>query len=365
VELYYDGAQLLSRQCTGDPTAYANCLNNLAAVLFEMGMEEPSAHLFGQLLAVKQSLGHDTDGYYADNLYNLANAVPASYTQAAEEMHKKAYEMRVLTEATQDIVDSLHSMAFLFEERGEYANAFSFAKEALSLAEGDNYICSVFYLAELYDDCGKYNLALPLYEEAAELTRERLGITHPCYIEALTSHAKILEKLNYPYEALEKQIKLRAILETLPPQYRGNAYTACLRSIAELHLTLDEYEQAEQTLMYLLKLHVKQKNDYLPEISLLIRLYLHMNNQEKAMEILVYALMHSDTKGSGLTDLLTQLATAFHPSSDPSSALIITTLHAMNNRETLKPIINKWTAWENELFIPAFVMPVPAGRDRK
>jgi tetratricopeptide (TPR) repeat protein len=365
VALYTDGAQLFSRQCTGDATAYSDCLNNLAAVLYDMGMTEPSVQLFGQLLAVKQSFGQNDDVKYADNLYNLANALPDTLNQTAREMHRQAFNLRMDADAAQDMVDSLHCLAFLHEEKEEYDRAVPYAKRAMGMAEGDDYTCSVNYLAALYDAWGKYDMALPLYEEVLDLTRERVGRTHSSYLEAAINRVRMLEKLERPREALAVQKELRVLIEGFHPDDRQGVYTECLRSTAELHKQLEEYEQAERLFLQSLKLSRKKNEDLTVDVSHLVRLYLHMGDNKKALEILVYALMHSDAKGSGLAELLTKLAIAFNPSIDPAPDVILTALRTMNDREILQPIIDKWTAWENEFFIPAFVMPSPIGQGKR
>ncbi|MCL2203408.1 MAG: tetratricopeptide repeat protein [Defluviitaleaceae bacterium] len=364
VELYTDGAHLFSRQCTGDATAYVACLNNLAAALFDMGMEEPSAHLFGQLVSVKRFFGHEPDEVFADCLYNLANsATEATRVRHATKWHTEALNIRRRLGHIQDIIDSLHSLAFLHEEKKEYEKAVPLAETARQLAQGDEYTGATHYLAGLYDTLGQYEKALPLYEEVMDLTRKRVGCTHHSYLQVTGNIAHILEKIGRPREAMDFQTERRALYEGMAHNH-DYAYAQCLRHIADLHKQLGEYTQAEELLLRSLKLNRKRNTDMTEDMVQLIRLHLHRGDNNSALETLVYALMHSESRGPNLAQLLTKLAVAFNPTPDPAPDGILQALRVMNNREVLQPIIAKWTQWENEPFIPAFVMPPPAGQDK-
>jgi tetratricopeptide (TPR) repeat protein len=356
VELYTDGAQLYTRLADGDTTGYTNCLNNLAAVLHEMGMEDSSAHLFGQLVSVKRFYGRDGDEDFADSLYNFANALTGDKNaEHAHRWHSEALKIRRQKGNTEDIIDSLHSLAFLHEEKEEFDKAVPLAESAKELAQGDDYTGAVYYLAGLYDELGRFELALPLYEEAMNLTRDRVGRHHRSYMEAANRCAETLAKMGRVREALALQTEICALLEGMNDESVLNIYTDALRARADLHKELAEYGEAENLLMRALRISRHYKEDMTMDFIRLIRLFLHTNNKERAMEVLVYALMTGESKGPGLAQLLTHLAIAFNPAIFETPDLIPDALHAMNNREALAPIIKKWMEWENELFIPAFL----------
>jgi tetratricopeptide (TPR) repeat protein len=364
IELYTDGANLFSRQCAGDSEGYIACLNNLAAALYDMGMEEPSAHLFGQLVSVKRHFGQENDGHYADSLYNLANALTDAHRDKnAQKWHTEALRIRRKLGNKSDIIDSLHSLAFVYEDKKEYEKAVPLAVTALEMAQGDDYTCAAHYLAGLYDVLGKYEKSLPLYAEVTELTRNRVGRTHHSYLEVTEKKAYLLDKLGRPREAMDIQAERRELFEGLEI-HSDTDYARCLRHIADLHKQVGEYEQAEQTLYRSLKLSRKRKIDATEDVIHLIRLYLHREDSNSALEMLVYALMHSDSKGPGLAQMLTRLAVAFNPSPDPAPENILHALRVMNDRVKLQPIIEKWAEWEKEPFITAFLMPPPTGQDR-
>jgi tetratricopeptide (TPR) repeat protein len=365
IELYTDSANMLSRHCVGDATAYTNCLNNLAAALYDMGLEGASAHLFGQLVSVKRFYNHEPDEAFADSLYNLANSATDKINEPlARRLHREALAIRRRYNSAQDVMDSLHSLAFLHEVNEEYEKAVPLAETAMQLAQGDDYACACHYLATLYDAWGQYEKALPLYEEVIDITRERVGRAHRSYIEATADRASLLEKLGRPREALALMTEVRILYEGLE-ETAPYVYAKCLRSIASLHKQLGEYEQAEAVLLRSLKLSRKQNEDLTEDVVHLIRLHLHKGDRDRALEALVYSLMYSDAKGPGLAELLIRLAEAFNPSTDPAPDIIVDAVREMNSRAALAPIINKWRKWEKEPFIPAFVMPPPVGRGRK
>jgi tetratricopeptide (TPR) repeat protein len=367
VELYTDGAHLFSRQCTGDSTAYTNCLNNLAAALHGMGMEEPAYHLFGQLVNVKRFFnereGEEPDDGFADSLYNLANAsADTRRIHHARKWHAEALEIRrqLPSDDTRDIVNSLHSLAFLHEDRGEYEKAVSLAETAMELAQGDDYIPACHYLAELYSAWGRHERALPLYGEVMELTRERSGEAHHGHLEAATQMALLLAKMGRRREALAIHEEIRASLESAS-KINHDSYTQCLFYLADLYGQLGEPARAEMLMMRSLKIKRKGSLDIIDDISFLIRLYLQIQQKDKALEMLVYALMLSDAKGPGLVGMLMKLAEAFQQPDAREPDEMLNALRAMNDRTALQPIIDKWTKWENDPFIPAFVTPPPVG----
>jgi tetratricopeptide (TPR) repeat protein len=133
------------------------------------------------------------------------------------------------------------------------------------------------------------------------------------------------------------------------------SYLECLRSLANLHRQLGEYDEAYALLMRSLRFSRYYNFDMTNDVVCLIRLLLQTEKNERALEVLVYALMHSDQKGPGLAKLLTHLALAFSPlnaDQSPATDAIIEALRTMNDRVRLTPIIAKWTIWENAPFIP-------------
>jgi len=364
VELYADGANMFARQ-QANSVVYTNCLNNLAAALHGLGMEEGASHLFGQLVAVKRHFGAVNEPHFADSLYNLANAsADVGRTHQARKWHKEALEIREASKdtSTQDIIDSLHSLAFLHEENKEYEKAASLAETAKDLSQGDDYACSCYYLAGLYNALGLFEKALSLYEEVMELTCERVSRAHHSYLDVAAKRAVTLDKMGRPREALVIQMELRAIFEGL--EISDNAgYTKCLHHMATLYHQLGESEKTEMLLLNALKINRKNDRQASDDIAVLIRLYLHKQEKEKALEMLVYALMHSEARGPGLAQLLTKMAEAFNYPQGPGTEAMINALREMNDRKKLHPIIEKWARWENEPFIPAFLMQPPTGQD--
>ena len=364
IELYTDGAHLFSRQQTGDATSYTACLNNLAAALFDMGMEEPSAHLFAQLVSVKRYFGHEQNEIFADSLYNLANAVTEKKDKKnAYKWHTEALAIRKKIGTPDDIIDSLHSIAFLHEEAGEYSKAAPLAKAAMHMAKGDDYIHCAFFLAEIYHAWGQYEQALPLYEAVQQRVLERVGNTHDRYIYLIGIMARLLNKMGRPHEALALENERRLLFDSVLYSHTHKTYSECLRRIANLHKQLGEYEEAEQALLLAMKYNFVNNDEMMVDMLELIRLFLHMDDANRALEVLVYALMRSESKGLGLAELLTKLAVAFNPTSQPAPDALLIALREMNNRERLHPIIEKWTKWEKAPLIPAFVMPPPTDLD--
>ena len=360
--LYTDSAHLYTDLADGDPTGYSRCLNNLAAVLFEMGHEESSAHLFWQLAAVQKHHGNDTNESFADGLYNLANAATdKNYKKYALEWHADALKMRRQFGNINDIIDSLQSIAFMHEENEEYEKAVPLAETVMELAEGDDYICAVFYLAQLNHLCGHNEAALRLYIEALEEVRKRVGRYHASYTKTAICYAELLNHMGRIHEALALQKEIRMLMEGTSGGIYTDEYALCLRETGELHKQLGQYDQAEAVFLRSLRLARFQKTNLTEDIVHLVRLYLQRGDQDRALEMLVYALMNGVERDPELSKLLTHLTIAFDPASDPTPEAIAEAITALNDRKKLAPILKKWRLWEETFPIPSYVVPPQAG----
>ena len=162
---------------------------NLAAVLARMGALEPAFHFFYQTMHISERFLGTSHPSYADSLYNLANlSATASLTQDAVKLHTEALEIREKTGISSDIMHSLHSLAFIHEEEGDYKKAASYAETALKSASKDDYASACSYLAELYENSHEHKKALALYEDLLEQLA-KFGCTHTDYLSVLCRKA--------------------------------------------------------------------------------------------------------------------------------------------------------------------------------
>jgi len=159
--LYTESLHLLK---STEYEAIAGCITNLAGVFERMKVFELALFFYMQAKHVsKHYLGKDHP-VYADTLYNLANlAAKMNNNDEALSLHEEALAIREKLDNPKDISDSLHSLAFINEELGEYKKATSYSEAALDKVSGTDYTKACTYLAELYETTQQHNKALDMY----------------------------------------------------------------------------------------------------------------------------------------------------------------------------------------------------------
>jgi len=115
-----------------DYEALATRFVNLAGVLSRIGIYELALHFYIQAREIsKHYLGEDHP-IYADTLYNLANLIAeADQDDAAISLHEEALAIREKTGLPDDVLHSLHSLASLHGEAGDYKKALAYYSKAL------------------------------------------------------------------------------------------------------------------------------------------------------------------------------------------------------------------------------------------
>jgi len=224
-------AVLYSESCAhldyNDFAGLAKRSGNLAGVLARMGALEPAFHFFYQTMHIFERFLGTSHPSYADSLYNLANlSATASLTEDAVKLHIEALEIREKMGISSDIVHSLHSLAFIHEEKGDYKKATSYAETALNSASTDDYASACSYLAELYVNTHEHKKALALYDDLLEqLTK--FGCTHADYLSVLC------------HKAFLKGTTGKMVLDDIS-------------ALIRLHLDSENYDKAVAMLVYAL-----------------------------------------------------------------------------------------------------------------
>jgi tetratricopeptide (TPR) repeat protein len=347
-ELYSDSARQISA-IEGENLNFAERLSNLARVLMLLGISEPAFFMLGNVMNIFRREGvHNL--LYADGLYNYANAAAdVARKDEAIDCHCNALEIRKKNNApTEDIVNSLHSLAILHESDAEYEKAATYADAAVKYSFGNsrNHARACNYLAGLYENSQKYENALALYEKVLRLAKHEVGKQHSSYLNVALRRANLLSLMNRPHEALAAHEEVRDVFASVSGK-RHIFYANCLRGMAMIQKNLNNPLDAENSIMEAMKIRRAIKEDISLDIAFLIRLHLHENNVEKALDALIYALMCSSTESFG--ELQNLLAEIFDKTKTPSSSDFINTIELLNDKEKLRPIIQKWTAWENEI----------------
>ena len=93
-------------------------------------------------------------------------------------------------------------------DAGKYAQAESWAKQAVNLAQTESgpdsgdYASTIYNLARIYRYEGRYAEALPLYQRSLAIREKALGPDHPDVAESLTTLAAIYRAEDRFAEAL-------------------------------------------------------------------------------------------------------------------------------------------------------------------
>jgi len=117
---------------------------NLAGVLARMGIYELALHFYIQAREIsKRHLGEDHP-IYADTLYNLANLIAdTDQDEAAISLHEEALALREKSGMSDDVLNSLYSLASLHGEAGDYKKALEYYSKALDKVSSDDMISAI------------------------------------------------------------------------------------------------------------------------------------------------------------------------------------------------------------------------------
>ena len=344
--LYSESAQFLPEN---DFVALAKRSNNLGGVLARMGAIEPAFHFYSQAKHIYRRFLGENHPAYADSLYNLANmAASVNYTKEAMGWHTEALEIREKAGASGDIVNSLHSLAFLYENAGDYKKAASFAETALEQVSDDNYASACNYLAQLYEADNESKKALALYNEVlGEISIA--GCVRSDYLAILSRKAYLTGTTGDAAEALklhEEVIRMYHNLTEMDLLGLDNLFYAnCQRNMAILSNALGDTSKAEEYMLASLKARKEAGGELMPDICFLLRLYLKDDAYEKAMDMLIYALMHADSPNGLESDKTVDILMETFDKAGNAHQLL-EAMKDINNTEKIQPILEKWQRQE-------------------
>ena len=351
VMLYVESANRVLGN-TGESPAFALRLNNLAAVLSRQGNAEAAYRMYGHAAAIARGNYKDKSPELADAVYNLANAAAdIGNRDEAIRLHSEALGIRQ-TAPSEDIVHSMHSLAFLYEENKDYAKAVQYAAAAMdraSRAGKDTYFGACYYLAELYSADEKHSQSRPLYESVLRWIEETEGRDHSAFITVATRLAYSLANLGAFKEALAL---MYSIHESLRGKTGGDyiCHAGCLRNLAILHKQLNEPLKAEEMMLKSLKIKKRvlgnHTREYIQDALFLIELYTDSDRLDKALEMLVFLLMHQNDADKA--EPVKELIRIFTKAGGTRLQALLAELEKLNNPEILQVIMDDWDIWEAE-----------------
>jgi len=325
--------------------ALAIRFNNLAGVLAQMGDFEQAHDMYTWVRSLNSRVQAGREQAVSDNLYNMGNvAASANKTDEALRLHSHALDLRKQDGTADDVLHSLHSLAHIYEETGEYEKAIPFAETALEYSEGGVQAGAYNYLAELYEAEGQYEKALELYEKVlSEISQA--GCMRRDYMTVLSRRAYLAGKTGNPEEAIklhEEVFDMYNSLTGLDLECIDTAFYAnCLRNMAVLNNDIGETGLAEDYMLRSIQSRKAAGGDVIKDICFLIRLYLESGTYDKLIDMLVYALMQAG--GPGDPNAATVIDNIMESFSGAENAhMLLTAIKETNDSERIRPIIDMW-----------------------
>ena len=202
------------------PAVQAEMLDVIGTVYRELGLFDHAQPLLERSLAMHRRLADGPDSTTATSLHHLAqlHQEQGNYEQA-ESLFREALSIRraVLGNQHPNVAATLSQLgSLLWFNKGEYAPADSALRAALSIRRatlGNAHIdvaASLNTLANVNHRQGKYDQAEPYYREALTLYRERLG-RHPNVAIVQSNFAALLRDRGAYAEAERQQREALAI----------------------------------------------------------------------------------------------------------------------------------------------------------
>ena len=333
-----------------DGLLFAKCLTGLATLLSDLGHKESAYFMHAKACEIHLNKLSENDPLLADSLYNLANAaIDIDMPAYALHYHLKALKIRETTEDKEDIINSLHSIAFIFESSESYDEACGFAKNAVGHAqEVDDeltYATCCTYLGDLYAKCEKYDDALDMYCIATDEIEYVTGKEHSAYLNSAFIKATILAKMSLHDEAIYTFQEIIDIFEN----YLGSRhlfYANCLRNLAISYEHSGDVFMSKITMLDAVRIKRQLNSCAVLDIMFILRLSLRLGLMDEALKTLVYALMCINSSGWSYAEGRSLILSILSSECKNERAAFFDELDKLEYSGKLEGIIEYWLNWE-------------------
>ena len=325
-----------------DWLAFAMRINNLAGVCARLG-KYMAAH---QYFVLANTIYVRFDSPKAiDMVYNMGNLAAATHnTKQALTWHKNALKIRVKGNRSQeDVLHSLHSIAFIYESEGEYKKAIPYAETALKHATGAEHTSAKIYLAELHCQEENPSRALELFEEALE---EIKATSHKRseYLAMLCRRAKLVLETGAPSKAVLLFCEVLEIYYSLTgldtEELHREFYAECLHNLAVALYAVGKTDTAWEYALCALEARKAAGSMSIKDIGLMIRQCLKNDDTKSAAELIVLALANALKNGNYAESsifLMLELSQQLSEGEKLYEAIM-----AINSQDKVLPILLKW-----------------------
>ena len=278
---------------------FIRCLTSYAVLLGKLGAHEAAFYMHAKVCEIcSRNLGSQ-HSVFADGLYNLANAAnEIDMPDSAMYYHQMALGIRENSDNISDIINSLHSIAFLHEESNSMEMACEYARRAMCYAvdasDIDVYPSACIYLAELYAKCEKYADAIEIYDSAMLEIRTQFGREHSSYLNTAFSRAMLLGKEGR-YE--EAEVAFSEIIDTFENHFGTHHlfYSNCCKNLAVVYERMGMLMESKGAMLEAVSVRRRFGKCMPSDFISIMRLALMLDNYDEAIFTLVYVIMLSDS----------------------------------------------------------------------
>jgi CHAT domain-containing protein/Tfp pilus assembly protein PilF len=296
--------QITNYQKSGNTESvdYANLLNNLGLVYYDVGDYEKAEPLLISALKIKKKKLGNKHLEYANTMNNLALLyLEVGKYDAAEPLLLSALKIneKNLGKKHPNYANSVNSLAMLYHNKGLcskaeqlYLEALEIRKEILS-EDSKEYALSLNNLGTFYYSQGKYVETEKYLLNALDILKKNFGEKHSDYIKLSNNLASFYNEQNKFAEAEATYLKSLSIIKEV---FGENSidYATSLNNLASNYQDQGYFEKAE--FFYLKSKEIRKKilgenhPDYLNSLNNLATLYLKQSRYNEADTLYLKAL---------------------------------------------------------------------------
>jgi serine/threonine protein kinase/tetratricopeptide (TPR) repeat protein len=275
-ELLDQGAEKVMRELKDQPAVQARLMDTIGGLYQSIGVQDRAQLLLEEALKLRrQTLGAE-HADVADSLHHLARLAHQKGDFAGSEtLFREALALRrklLGTEHT-DVADTMNGLGVLLLDRGNLGEADPLLREALALRrrklgqEHKDVAESFNGLGRLLSKQGKFAEAAEMYGQALALYRKLFGEEHPYVAANLNTRAAMLHELG-DYDGAEPLFREALALNRKLLGAEHPDIVSSLANLASLLQDKRQYEEAEQLYRQAVELRRKLFGENHPNLTI-------------------------------------------------------------------------------------------------
>ncbi len=209
------------------------------------------------------------------------------------------YCRRIYGEKHPAYATSLNNLAYVYDEMGRYEKALPLYQQALQIRKEvfgerhQNYAASLNNLAYVYDMIGSYKKALPLFQQALQIRKDVFGEKNLAYAGSLNNLAALYDEMGNYEKALPLYQQALQIYKEVLGEINAS-YATALNNLAALYDEMGNYEKAlplfQQALQIRKEVLGEKHSEYAVSLISVASAYNAIGNYEKALPLFQQAL---------------------------------------------------------------------------